>query len=376
MEGNLLDFNWEEQDSYFGIPAEKVETEVSQVIKEIKKEEDDDLEDDDPVPTPKPKSKKKEEVEEEEEDDYFPTGDGNKGPTSTGDQGIVEESTAMAEFQRLKSVGRLRNIELEEDEEIDEDRLAELEEEDYELEIKQRLTAWATEELDEDAKAFIKFKKEGGNTQDFFAAYSRTSDLPQGSIEDEDYQDEVIRYQLSEEGWDRDEIEDRLEYLTSSSKKKKVAEKYDVKVKAEDAARKEAVLKQAETQRLQAKKNEDEFKSEIKEALTEADEIEGFKISKQDKTDIYNFLTRKDHKVGGDRTITSFQKKLAEIFQDTNKTILLAKLIQSDFDMSGFEKKVKTKQTREIKSKIEQRQGMRPNSGSSLGNSSLADLFN
>ena len=45
--------------------------------------------------------------------------------------------------------------------------------------------------------------------------------------------------------------------------------------------------------------------------------------------------------------------------------------------MSDFEKQVKTKTTRKVKSNLEQRKSLRPNnSGSSLEGSSLADLFN
>lgn len=369
-QNDLLGFNWEEGDSYFGLgPSEEVEPVIPKV-----KEVEEEVVVDKNKPTPKAK-----EEEEEEDEDYFP-GSETKKPEATAtneEDDEPVESVYNDLYKDLKDAKIFKHVEIEEGTVLDPDTFAELQEEEYEIEVSERLKAWATEELDDDAKAFIKFKREGGSTAQFFATYAKTSDLPTGDIADEDYQDEVIRYQLTEEGWDKDEIEDRIEYLTTSGRKQKVAEKYDVKVKAEDTKRKQALLAQADAQKKNVKAQEEEFKNDIKSTLDSVEEIEGFKISKQDKVDVFNFLTKKEHKVSDSRSITSFQKKLAEIFQDTNKTILLAKLIQSDFDMSSFEKKIVTKKTREIKSNLEQRKGLRPsNSGSSLQGSQLADLFN
>ena len=365
----LLTFDWEgnESENFFGIEPEK--SEVQKIVEEIKKEE----------PTPQEgkvtQKKSKEEVQEEEDDDFFETE--TKPKASTATEETEEGSIYKDVYNDLKEHGIFKHVELEEDEELDADRLFELQQEEYETEVTERLKAWASEELDDDAKAFIKFKREGGNTADFFNVYKSSSYVPTGEIDDEEYQDQVIRYQLKEEGWDRDEIEDRLAYLTENGKKEKVAEKYDVKIKQEEAKRKQSLLKQAEQQKLVAKEQEESFKANVKETLESVDEVSGFKITPQDKNKILNFLTKKEHKISDTRAITGFQKKLAEVFQDTNKMILLAKLVENDFDMSDFEKQITTKKTKQVKSNLEQRKGMRPsNSGSSFKGSNLADLFN
>ena len=364
---SLLDFNWEDEDKFFGLPANPT---TSDVIKDVK----DDIDNDDELECCK-KTKAKVEDEEEGEDPFEEFG---KTPTQVDNTDPTPQTSLYGNvYKDFKEVGLFKHVEIDEDEEIDEDKFLELSEQEYEAEVISRLTNWAKKELDEDAQAFIKFKKEGGNTQDFFAAYSKSYEIPSGNIEDESYQDTVIRYQLTEEGWDREEIEDRLEYLTSSGKKKAMAQKYDTKLRAEDAKNKEKVLREAEAQKRALKAQEDEYKADLEEVLAETDEIKGLKISAKDKSDILTFLTKKDHKIGADKSITSFQKKLAEVFQDTEKTILLAKLLASDFDFSAFEKKGSTNKTREIKNDLEQRKGLRSfNSGSSSKGSSLADIFN
>lgn len=385
-ENGLLNFDWEnDSDDFFGIKeASGITTKTKE--KEVENTDDSDegtqgADDKSKSTVDKTKTKTKEIQEEEEDDDFFGQDDSedDEGSSTGKDSGSQGSGSIYNDvFKDFKEQGLFKHVEIEEDEELDADRLFELQQEEYEAEVATRLKAWATQDLDDDAKAFIKFKTEGGSTEDFFATYSKSYELPiDGNIEDEDYQDEIIRYQLKEEGWDRDEIEDRLAYLTDQGRKQKVAEKYSEKLKEKDQKSKQALLKNAENQKLNLKQQEEQYKNTIKTVLDETEEISGFKISKEDKPKILNFLTKKDQKISDTKSVTGFQKKIAEVFQDTNKMILLAKLVQSDFDMTDFEKQAKTKQTRKVKSNLEQRKSLRPNnSGSSLEGSSLAELFN
>lgn len=374
-QGNdLLNFDWDTgNDDFFGIQA------TSASPTPTKKEEVETVDETEEEKAAKLAAEETKKKEEEEDDDFFENidtsknNDGKEKSKKEDDPELVSYTDLVKDF---KETGIFKHVQIEDDEEVDEDRYFELAEQEYETEVSERLKNWAVNDLDEDAQAFIKFKRDGGKTSEFFKAYSKQTELPSGNIEDEDYQDAVIRYQLSEEGWDREEIEDRLSYLTESNKKEKIAKKYDEKIKELDSKNKEALLKQAEADKVKAKKTEDDFRSSVKEALDETQEIKGIKISPQDRLKIFNFLTKKEHKVSTDKSITGFQKKLAETFQDTDKMILLAKLMESDFDLSGFEKQIVTNKTKQVKSNLEQRKNLRPNnSGSSLSGSSLADLF-
>jgi len=371
----LGDFDWEENEDFFGVPtpgAEPVEPKKAEPkvpvakVEPTKAEEEEEEEDEDDAFFDEIKNKGIPNEDEEDEEDEPKEKDTNK----------VEGSIYKDLILDSKESGLFKHIEINEDEEIDADRFAELQDEEYEAEVSARLEAWATKDLDADAKAFIKFKREGGSTEDFFNTYAGASEIPTGDLEDEDYQDAIIRFQLAEDGWDREEIEDRLKYLTETDRKEKVAKKYDARAKQLIADEKQELLTQANAQKLAAKAQEDKFKLNVKTVLEDKDEISGFKINAKEKTDLINFLTRKEYKAGSDKSITGFQKKLGEVFQDTDKLVLLAKLINSDFDMSSFEKKVTTKNTKKIKTNLEQRKSLRPAaSGSSAEGKSLAEYF-
>ena len=212
-QNGLMDFNWDEggADSFFGLNefGDENKTPAQQATPAQADELEETEDTDKPKSEDKTKSKKKDEEEkvsffEEEADE-----DKSKEKTSTADGSIYEDV-----YKDLKEAGIFKHVELEDGEELDADRLYELQQEEIEAEVTSRLDAWASQELDEDAKAFIKFKIQGGDTSEFFKTYQSTSEITLGDIEDEDYQDSLIRYQLQKEGWDRDEIEDRLEFLT------------------------------------------------------------------------------------------------------------------------------------------------------------------
>ena len=367
-QNGLLDFNWDDSsESFFGLDDQgdeiktdekpKVTITPTEVVEDEKPKDETPDED-------KPKEEKIIFFEEGEEDEK-PKREGTENPNFYTDV-----------YKDLKESGIFKHVEIDEDEELDADRLYELQQEEVEAEVGARLQSWATDDLDEDAQAFIKFKIQGGNTADFFKVYRESTQITLGDIENEDYQDELIRYQLQKEGWDKDEIEDRLEYLTESNKKSKFAEKYFTKLEQEIETQKQNLTKQAEKQKQTARLQEEEFKNSIKETLDSNTEIKGLKISDKDKGTIFNFLTKKDQKIDNNTSITGFQRKLSEVFKDPNKIVLLAKLVNDDFDFSQLEKSSVTKKTKEVKRNIENRQSMRPSgSGSSSGANSLASLF-
>lgn len=364
-QNGLMDFNWDESgaDSFFGL------NEFGEEPKPIEEKTPKSVVQTTPPTTTETIESDKEEVEKQEESSFFEEEDETK-KESTTDNAFYEDV-----YKDLKEAGIFKHVELEDGEELDADRLYELQQEEIEAEVTSRLDAWASQELDEDAKAFIKFKIQGGDTSEFFKTYQNTSEITLGDIEDEDYQDNLIRYQLQKEGWDKDEIEDRLEFLTESNKKSKFAERYHDRLIKEQEKEKQALVKQAEEQKIRAKQQEEQFRVSIKDTLDTNKEINGIKFTDKDKGNLINFLTKKE-KLEDGRVITGFQKKLSESFNDPKKIALLAKILNDDFDFSSFEKSAITKKTKEIKRNIEQRQSMRPTgSGSSSGANSLASLF-
>ena len=378
---DLKDFNWEanpDQLDFFGVKGENYQ---EQVLADKAREPKSKLKDEETIEELEETEEKQPVFESFSNDKTEESSEPNKEITKDSKKPLgrpkVEAVNYVDQFNSFKSQGILKHMELEEDvEDLDEDTFKDLLEQDYEEEVGARIEQWAAQELDEDAQAFIKFKKNGGRTSDFFKAFSNSTGSLKGNIEDEKFQDKVIRKQLTDEGWDSDEIEDRLEYFAKTDKKQTIAEKYYSKM--EEKAEKEAarVLKEQENLRRQQIEDKLEFSNTVKETLNSMQEVKGLKITPKDRSSLYTFITKENQKVGN-RTLTGFQKAYVEAVQDPEKLLAIAKLLQTDFDMSDFEKKAKLQETKKIRENLESRKGLRPTtSSSSLGEGkSLADLF-
>lgn len=368
QENELLNFNWEE----VGIDVE-------------------DTMEDSGEETPDDTSEKEEEevvVEElsgEEADENFFNGDEDSElpvtakPKAKANEGIVEkgvnESIFTSVYKDLKDRGLLRNVEIDEDEDLDAERFYQLQEEDYEREVYKRINDWAKNELDADAQAFIKFKKAGGNTADFLKTLSKTESVSGGDLNDMEYQDYLIRQKLSAEGLTADDVEEALETMTPAVKKK-TATLYKQKLDHFKERERQRLLYEQEMQRQRRIQEEHNFREDLRYVLQDRNEIVGHKLKDKDRNEIYNYLTNRNIRISDKQVLTGFQRDLANAFKDTDKLVVLAKILHSDFDFSKLEKRIETSKTRQIKSNIEGNSRLgRNRSGSTSKSSGLYDLF-
>lgn len=260
-------------------------------------------------------------------------------------------------FNDLKEQGIFKNVSLEEDEELTPERLFELQQEEYEAEVANRLESFGNR-LGDDGKHFLEFIKRGGRTQDYLNAMQDISVDLEGDLDDEEYQDHIIAHKMHKDGRDRDEIEERLEYLSEKGRKKQAAEKALSAVKQQVKAEKDAVIAKAHKQQQELINSKREYINNLREAIEDVDTINGIKIHDKQKDGLIDFLTRDAYVARDGSHVTAFQKKLHEVFQDPHKSILLAKMLSSDFDFSDYEKSIESKTTKKIKSNLENRIGL------------------
>lgn len=325
-------------------------------------------------PKEEPKEEKKEEVKEEKPEFTFDT-----SKTEDGEEIVKKENNEPVDsiyndlFKDLKENNIFNHVELEEGEELTAERFFQLQEEEYEAEVSERINNWA-KNIDEDGRKYLKFLSDGGKTKDFLEVFVNTEEPLEGDINDEEYQDDLIREKKLSEGFSRDETEEYLSNLPKTVKRKE-ATLYKENIQETVEKRKKQLLEEQERAKQRQAEELQQFNDNIKGVLENQKEVGGFKITEKDKTNIYNFLTRRDQKVNDKVVVTGFQKKLAEVFKDTNKLVVLAKLLHNDFDLSQIEKQIITKETKKIKSNLENRKTISSSSGSSYKEKQFYDLF-
>lgn len=368
-ENSLLNFSWDSEDfkDLEGLPNQKNPfedvSEEEEIIEE--KEEEETTEEGE------------EEQEEKEVKDNTPNpfSDDVQEEVNTTISKTKDSSYWKDVYEDFKNSNLLRNVELEEGEEIDADKLFELQEEDYEQEVNKRLVSWAQDELDEDAKAFISFKKNGGKTSEFFSYLENRGDVVEdGDMEDENFQEKVVREQLKNEDWTQEEIDERVIYLKDSDKLEDFSKRYKKRLDEKLSKDEKKLQAQLEQRKAQDLENQKQYIDSIKDTLGKTTEVNGFKIPEKSKRKILDYITKPTYKMQGGNKITEMQKAISESFKDPEKLILLANLYMNDFDLSSFERDIKTKQTTKFKKQLEKRQDSKPIFGSS-GGRSLAELF-
>lgn len=374
----LIDFNWDESTDLSNIFSEDANENSPEDFEDNKGFED--FEDDfgDEEDFEKNDSEEKEEKEEKKSSSKNNSKEKVKDFEKEDSSDNIETSIYTDVFKDLKQYGILKHVDIEEGENLDAKQLSKLYEEEYNTEVSNRINAWASQELDEEAQQFIIFKRNGGNTRDFLNKLKEINNtgFSDGDISDEDYQDEIIRKQLKEDDWDDDEIEERLESLTNNGKKESVAKKYYERFQKLKSKEIEKIVEEQEEAKRKLKQAQTEFKEELQSTLDSNEELLGFKMTKKDKETIFKSLTERTVRDEDNSLVTPFKQKLDGVFKDPKKLIILTKLLNNDFDMSDFKKSVITQETRKFKSHLENRKGLKNSSfGSSTGEINLSKLF-
>ena len=83
------------------------------------------------------------------------------------------------------------------------------------------------------------------------------------------------------------------------------------------------------------------------------DQVDGYKFTAQRKKTLLPFITKNTVKVGKNRYITGMQSKLQTALKTPEKMLVLAQLLQNDFDVSSLIADANTKVTKKLKTDIQ-----------------------
>jgi hypothetical protein len=362
-EVSLADFNWDNGDDFFGTTTLEDKKEESSFgeeqnkpskLNEVQEEEE-----------PEKLGPQKEEKEVEE--DFFDAEETTEEETSS------KSSQWSSLYKELKSKGVI-SIEVE-DEEIDADKFIEIQEEEIEARLDETIQAFMSE-LDDDAKAFLKFKREGGDTKQFFDIYSKLSEIPVLSIDDERSQERFLEYYYSNyEDLDIDDVDDKIQWLKETGKLGKYAEKIYDQLQEDEEQMKAEVLERQKRTAAQQEEQRKQLVKDLKHTIDTTGAIKDWNITQKDKKELHGYMTKPAVKVGPNQFLTQFQNDLQGVFKDKEKMILLAKIISSDFDATDLKEKAKTEVIRETRQKINNQKANPSISTKGSRNKGLADYF-
>jgi len=213
--------------------------------------------------------------------------------------------------------------------------------------VEDRVAKYKDSFQDPTAKQFLEFIENGGEASQFIQAttgldYSKISE--EHVSDDIDAQKQILRNWYSEQGESQEDAEDMIQAFEDSGhlEKRSLAGLKKLQ-KKQDSAKQELVeqqKQQAETRREDNQK----ILTKLKDDIDSSENIGGFPVSKKEKGDFYNYITKVDPKTG--------KTGLMAASSDEKNQLLMSYLYFKEFNFDKLEKKAKTKETKNLEAAL------------------------
>jgi len=185
--------------------------------------------------------------------------------------------------------------------------------------------------------------------QEYLQRFANEQIVENVDLSVEENQERVFRLYLAKTGMDEDEIQDQLNYARDNDRLEAYSQKYHVKL-VEKMQQERAVLAQESEARVQAMRQKEEEReqlyADVLDGAIASGSIEGYPINEQAASDLFDFVLSKPHVLPNGQRISDFEYKLAKMRQeDPSKFLAVAKLVQSDLDLTPVKRKAVTDET-------------------------------
>jgi hypothetical protein len=188
--------------------------------------------------------------------------------------------------------------------------------------------------------------------QEYLQMFSNEQIVENVDLSVEANQERVFRLYLAKTGMDEDEIQDQLNYARDNDRLEAYSQKYHGKL-VEKMQQERATLAQESEARVQAMRQKEEEReqlyADVLDGAIASGAIEGYPINEQSASELFDFVLSKPHVLPNGQRISEFEYKLAKMRQeDPSKFLAVAKLVQSDLDLTPVKRKAVTDETNSL----------------------------
>ena len=292
--------------------------------------------------TPKQTEESKEnyefEFQEAEEDSAKQAGGKTKVTPAQGSEGQQEQTWDEQRLSFLRDKGFI-DYEDEElsSEDFDEDSFIEDKfDQMVESKIEETISG-----LPESVKNLIRYATKGGNVDQMIAemSSSRKSGITVDmNMEDENSQEEVVRFVLKNQGYDDNYIESNIEFLKDRDKLKQTATTHFNKWKAEEEVRETSRIQEQNDRIRKQREDALNYKKDIGDFLSGKPKVNSIGFTRNEIKELPSYMGDATVRLEDGRTITPFYRDLFESLKNKEKSTLLAKIVKSDFNMTDIKK--------------------------------------
>lgn len=282
--------------------------------------------------------------EEEEEEEDKGGEDGKTTPKTKSPK--TQKIGSAAQLEYLKEQG-LVDYTLDEDEEMNDQLASEIIEDAWEDQFDAK--------LEEEIKAFpdsiknlIRHNRNGGNVDELLASYAQPHQ--EGITKDLDMDIEANQIKVLKNAGKEDEY---IEFLKESGKLKSMADTaFETKL-AKDEERDAAIIKSKAENVKKARDSARLYRAEVTKHVQETENLNGLPFTKKDATVLPAYIADKTVETQSGKKISPLIRDIQSALEDKDKTLLLAKVLSSNFDFTSIEREEKSKAARGVKRKVQ-----------------------
>lgn len=212
--------------------------------------------------------------------------------------------------------------------------------------IEKRVNDWK-KSYPEETQKFLDYIENGGDPKQFINLYYNTATWEGFTIESEATQKHTIREGLRLAGYEDAEIEEELSVYEDLGKLEAKAKQFLPKLQKNEKDFKSGLIENQKKQAVQREKETKQYYDTLHKTWFEKEELNGFKLNKKAKEDIWDFIYKIDKKSGKTGLQESYENNIDAQF-------MYAYLAKNNFDLSKLEKIVKTKVTSEVRKSLSQ----------------------
>lgn len=205
-------------------------------------------------------------------------------------------------------------------------------------------------------KAFDAIFVKGVDPKDYFGTYNQIQSFAEMDLTQENNQIAVIRQALTDQGFEKEDVDTEVERLKNYGDLENVATKHHKVLIKKEAAKLQQIEQQKEAQLQQQQAIKQQYQQNVNQILQEkikAKEFDGIPINPKLAGELQDFLVTDKYKTNSGETLTDFDRAILELKRPENhatkvKLALLMKIMEKDPTLSTIQKTGITKKSNEL----------------------------
>ena len=205
-------------------------------------------------------------------------------------------------------------------------------------------------------QAFDAIFVKGVDPKDYFGTYNQIQSFAEMDLSQENNQVSIIRQALTDQGFEKEDVDTEVERLKNYGDLENVATKHHKVLVKKEAAKLQQMEQQKEAQLQQQQAIKQQYYQNVNQVLQEkikAKEFDGIPINPKLAGELQDFLVTDKYKTNSGETLTDFDRTILELKRPENhatkvKLALIMKIMEKDPTLSTIQKTGITKKSNEL----------------------------